>query len=39
LGPSLELDSILGMSLELLFLRFLSISEVLSDRKNYGSEF
>jgi hypothetical protein len=37
----LELESTLGLSLDLLVLKLLSISffEVLSHRKNYGSEF
>jgi hypothetical protein len=41
LGPSLELDSTLSLSLNLLFLRFFSIFvlAVPSDRNNYGSEF
>ena len=40
LGPPLELDPTLGLSLNLLFLRLLSISisVILSDRNNYGSE-
>jgi hypothetical protein len=40
LGTSLELDPTLGLSLELLFLRLLSISipVILSDRNNYRSE-
>ena len=40
LGPPLELDSTLGLSLDLLFFRFLSISipVILSDKNNYGSE-
>jgi hypothetical protein len=39
--PPLELDPTLDLSLDLLFLRLLSISipTVLSDRNNYGSEF
>ena len=38
LGTSLELDSYLGLSLDLLFLRLFSISipVILSDRNNYG---
>jgi hypothetical protein len=41
LEPPLELDPTLGLSLELLFLGLLSISipAVLSDRKNYETEF
>jgi hypothetical protein len=41
LGPPLELDPTLGLSLNLLFLRLLSISipADFSDRNNYGSEF
>jgi hypothetical protein len=40
-GPPLELDPSLGLLLDLLFLRLLSISipVIFSDRKNYGSEF
>ena len=40
LGPPLELDLTLGLSLDLLFLRLLSISipVILSDRNNYGLE-
>jgi hypothetical protein len=40
MGPSLELDPTLGLSMDLLFLRLLSISipVILSDRNNYGSE-
>jgi hypothetical protein len=40
LGLPLELDPTLGLSLDLLFLRLLSISipVILSDRNNYGSE-
>jgi hypothetical protein len=40
LGASLELDPILGLSLDLLFLRLLSISipVILSDRNNYASK-
>jgi hypothetical protein len=40
LGTPLELDPTLGLLLELLFLRLLSISipVILSDRNNYGSE-
>ena len=40
LGPSLELDPTLGLSLDLLLLRLLSISilVILSDRDNHGSE-
>jgi hypothetical protein len=38
LGPPLELDPTLALSLDLLFLRLLSISipVILSDRNNYG---
>jgi hypothetical protein len=38
--PPLELDPTLDLSLDLLFLRLLSISipAVLLDRNNYGSE-
>jgi len=41
LGTPLELDPTMGMSLDLLFLRFFSIlvPAVLSDRNSYGSEF
>jgi hypothetical protein len=41
LGPPLELDPTLGLSLDFLFLRLFSISipVVLSDRNSYGSEF
>ena len=41
LGASLELDLTLGLLLDLLFLRLLSISisEVLSHRNNDGSAF
>jgi hypothetical protein len=41
LGPPLELDPTLDLSLDLLFLRLLSICiyAVLSNRNNYGSEF
>jgi hypothetical protein len=40
LGPPLELDPTVGLLLDLLFLRPLSISisVILSDRSNYGSE-
>jgi hypothetical protein len=40
LRTSLELDPTLGLLLDLLFLRLLSISipVILSDRNNYGSE-
>jgi hypothetical protein len=40
LGPPLELDPTLGLFLDFLFLRILSISipAVLSDRNSYGSE-
>ena len=40
-GPTLELDITFGLSLDLLVLRLLSISitAILSDRNNYGSEF
>jgi hypothetical protein len=39
LGPPHELDTTLGLSLNLLFLGFLSLSvpAVLSDRNNYGA--
>ena len=39
--PPLELDPTLGLLLDFLFLRLLSISipVVLSDRNNYESEF
>jgi hypothetical protein len=40
LGPPLDLDPTLSLSLDLLFLRHLSISipVILSDRNNYGEE-
>jgi hypothetical protein len=40
LGPPLELGPILGLLLDLLFLRllFISIPLILSDKNNYGSE-
>ena len=40
MGPPLELDSILGLSLDFLFFRLLfnTISVILFDRNNYGSE-
>jgi hypothetical protein len=40
LGPSLELDPTLGLLLDLLFLRLLSIPipVIHSDRNNYASE-
>jgi hypothetical protein len=40
LGTSLELDYTLGLFLDLLFLRLLSISIpiILSEKNNYGSE-
>ena len=40
IGPPLDLDPTLGLSLDLLFLRLLSISipVIISDRNNYGSE-
>jgi hypothetical protein len=40
LGPPIELDTNFGLSLDLLFLRLLSISisAVLSGRNNYASE-
>ena len=40
-GTLIKLDPTLGLLLDFLFLRLLSISipEVLSDRNNYGSEF
>ena len=38
IGPPLDLDPTLGLSLDLLFLRLLSISSLHSDRNNYGLE-
>ena len=38
IGPPLDLDPTLVLSLDLLFLRLLSISSLHSDRKNYGLE-
>jgi hypothetical protein len=40
LGPPLELDTTLGLSLDLLFLRllYISIPVILSDRNNYATE-
>ena len=38
IGPPLDLDPTMGLSLDLLFLRLLSISSLHSDRNNYGSE-
>jgi hypothetical protein len=36
--PPLDLDPTLGLSLDFLFLRLLSISSLHSDRNNYGLE-
>jgi hypothetical protein len=40
MGPPLELDPTLGLSLDIFFLRLLiiSIPTILSDRNNYWSE-
>ena len=38
IGPPLDLDPTLVLSLDLLFLRLLSISSLHSDRNNYGLE-
>ena len=38
IGPPLDLDPTLVLSLDLLFLRLLSISSLHSDKNKYGSE-